>query len=106
MLDGAGDQVPSPGAFQRLYRAPNGNVVPFGPTARKQHLGGVRPNQLRHFGAGVVHGSLCLLPEMVDARRISELLPQNCRHPVDNTRQERGCGVVVQIDALHGLFES
>jgi hypothetical protein len=43
---------------------------------------------------------------MVDARRISELLPQDGRHPVDNSGQERCRGVVIQINALHGLFES
>ena len=42
------------------------------------------------------------LPEMVHARRIAEVVPQRCRHAVDDGRMRWRGGVVVQIYALHG----
>ena len=42
------------------------------------------------------------LPEVVDARRVAELLPQRGRHGVGDRREDRGRGVMVEIDALHG----
>ena len=106
MLDGAGDQVLPPSRFQRLGGAADRNVVGFGAPARKQHFRRVGADQRGHVGASVVNRALGLLAEMVNARRIPEIVAQDRCHPVDNWRKQRGRRIVVQIDALHGIQES
>jgi hypothetical protein len=45
------------------------------------------------------------LPEVMDARRVTELLPEHGSHGVHAGGRHRGSGVVVQINALHGYFD-
>ena len=72
------------------------------PPLVKSDLGRVGADQGGDLRPGLVDGRLGLLPEMVDAGRVSELVAQRRRHPVDDRREQGRRGVVVEIDALHG----
>ena len=91
--------------FECLGRPPNGNIVAFGAAAREEHLGRIRSKQGRHLCPGLVDRRFGLLPEMVDARGITEFLPQGPCHSVDNLGKQGGSCVMVEIDSLHGCFQ-
>ena len=42
------------------------------------------------------------LSEVMDARRVAELVAQDRHHPFDDGRRHRRRGVVIEINALHG----
>ena len=86
VLDGARDDVPASGRLESLSKPPDGDVVAFGPAARKYNLGWIRTKQVGNLGSSFVEERLGSLPKMVNARRVAEFLAQYGRHPVDNRR--------------------
>ena len=62
---------------------------------------GSAPNQGGHLRARLVQCGLGPLTEMVDARRVAELVAQGRHHPFDDGRRNRRGGVVIEINALH-----
>ena len=101
MLDGAGDQMLPAGRLEGLGHASNGEVVALGPAAGEHDLAGIRANQRGHRAAGLVDDRLGPLPEMVDAGRVAELLPQRRGHAVDDGAGGGSRGVMVEVDP-HG----
>ena len=82
-------------------------LSPSVPPLVKTTSDGSAPIRLATSRPRLVDRRLGLLTEMVDARRVAELLPQRRRHPVDDRRKQGGRRVMVEVDALHdGLFES
>ena len=87
VLDGAGDQVLPAGRLERLGHAADGEVVALGAAAGEDDLGRIGADQRGHRRSGLVDDRLGPLPEVVDARRVAELLPQ--RRPSSARRRRR-----------------
>ena len=100
VLDGAGDQVLPAGGLQRLGDAPQRKIVGLGAAAREHDFGRLRPDEVRDRRAGVVEHAFGLLTEMMDARRVAEVLGAGrCVMASGDGRVDRRRRVVVEIDA-------
>jgi hypothetical protein len=74
-------------------------IVPLGAAARENDLGGLGANQRSHLASRVVHGSLRLLPVVMNTRRIAEKILEGAHHRLRRRRAHWRGGVVIQIDA-------
>ena len=99
MLDRGGDQVLASCGLERLGDAADGEVVAFCPSAREHDLGRLRTDQGCHRAPGLVHGRFGPLPEMMDARRIAEVIPENLRHRLHHCGVDRRRRVVIHVDS-------
>ena len=102
VLDVTGHEVMTSAAPERLGDAADGEIVTLGPAAGEDDFGRVGADQGCHGAPGLVDSRFRLLSEVVDARRVAPLVAQRRAHPVGDRRGERGRGVVIQVDALHG----
>ncbi len=99
MLDGARDEVPASGDLEGLGDAADGKIVGLGSAAREHDLGDLGLQQVGHRRPRVVEDALGPLTEMMDARRVAELLAENARHGLEDGGVDRRRGVVVEVDA-------
>ena len=99
VLDRAGDQMPASGDLERFGDAPDRKIVRLGPAAREHDFRHFGLQEVGHRRPGLVHDALGPLAEVVDARRIAEILLEDPRHDLDNGRVDGGGGVVIEIDA-------
>jgi hypothetical protein len=106
VLDRAGYQVPPVSALQRVGGTAYREIVALGAPAGEHDLGRIGADQRRRRAAGVVDHRLGALAEVVNARRVAEILPQGCRHRVGDRGVDGSGGVVVEVYALHGLLLS
>ncbi len=101
MLDRAGDDVLAPRDLERLGDASNRDVVALGSAAREHNFRRICAKKRGHLGPGLVERGLGPLAEVVNARRVAELLPEDGAHAVDGRRGRRRRGVMVEVDAGH-----
>ena len=74
VLDRAGDQVPASGDLERLGDTPDRKIVRLGSAAREDDLGHFGLQEVRDRRPRVVQDALGPLAEVVDARRVAEVL--------------------------------
>jgi hypothetical protein len=103
VLDGRRDEMAAASDAERLGDAPNGQVVTFGAAAREDDLRWVGADERRDRVPGLVQDRFGQLPEVVHARGIPVLVSEHGGHPFDHLRCNRGRGVMVEVDAVHGL---
>ena len=75
-----------PVGFERLGDAAQGEIVGLGAAAGEDDLGRLGADQRRHRRPRLVQHRFGPLPEMVDARRVAELVAQSARHRLDDWR--------------------
>ncbi len=97
VLDGGGDQVLPSGGLERLGDAAQREVVGLGPAAREHDLGRLAPDQRRDGTSRIVQNALRALAEVVNARRIAELIPEHAHDHFQDAGIDRRRGVVVEI---------
>ena len=98
VLDAARNEVPAARRFERLGRAAEGEVVGLGAAAREDDLRRFRADQRADLGARLVQARLRALAEMMDARRVAEILRQHARHRLGHLRRHGGRRVVIEVD--------
>ena len=96
MLDARGDHV-----IAGRHESCNREIVALGPSAGENDFGGAASEQLRHRLARIFDRSPRLLPMMMNGRGIAESLPKPGAHSLKHLGQDRGSGVVIEIDAVH-----
>ena len=74
VLDCARNEVPTGRPLERLPGTPDRQVVAFSAPARENNLGRIGPNEGRHRTSGLIDDRLGPLSEVVQARRIAEIL--------------------------------
>ncbi len=104
MLDPARDEMPASGRLERIGRATKREVVRLGAPAREHDLRRVAVQQRRHRRSCVVHHRLCLLAEVMHARRVAENVAGGARHRVDHFLREGCRRVVVKVDTHSESF--
>jgi hypothetical protein len=98
--------VGAAGRFQRFRHAADGKIVALGASARENDLGGITANQRGDRDASLIYYGLRPLPEMVDAGGIAEFVAQGVGHPIGDVRGDGRRGVVIEVNALHGVFSA
>ena len=89
----------APGHLERLGRAANREVIGLGAAAGE--------DDFRRFGADeggngaprVVDCGLCLLPVVMNTRRIAEKILEGAHHGIGGRRIDRGRRVVIEVNA-------
>ena len=84
--------------------AENRVIVGFGAAAGEENLLGARADERGHLFAGGLDGSASLLAESVDRRSVAEFAGEVGEHRVEHFRLDGGGGVVIEIDAVHGML--
>ena len=102
VFDGRGNEVPALGA-EESGGAEDGEVVGLGATTGEDDLAGLAGPEPGHAVAGVVEEFAGLASEMVDAGRIGPAAFEGCEEGFADDAVERGGGVVVAVDPLHGV---
>ena len=92
------------GVFERLSGAANREVIGLGAAAGEHHLGRFGAHQRGHGCARLVQGRLCLLPVVMNTRRIAEKVCERSRHRLGDGRIDRGGRVVIEVNA-HGSID-
>src|SRR5580658_2753174 len=90
----------------RLYHPEQGEVVALGAAAGENHFGRTAVQQFGNILASMLHRGTRLLALLMNGRRIPELLDKMRPHRLKHFRQERSCGVVVEIHAMHSCLYS
>ncbi len=91
-------EVPPPGGLERLGDAAQREVVRLGAAAREDDFGRLGADELRHRRPRLVEDRLGALAEMMDARRVAEVLGVRAVMTLDDRRVDRGGRVVVEVD--------
>src|SRR5687767_10831531 len=104
VLDFRGDDVPAPG-LRSIRDAADGQIVCFGASADENDLGGLGMDQARYLLPRVVQERLCLLPEPMNGRRVTEVFAEDGKHRGGNLGAHRSRGVTVEIDSFHYVLE-
>ena len=99
VLDARRDEVPAAGNFERFGGAANGEIVGFGAAAGEDDFRRFGANQGRGCAPRVVNCRFCLLPVVMNTRRIAEKILECAHHGVRGGRVDRGRRVVIEIDA-------
>ena len=98
VLDAARDDVAlARRRLERLGGAAQREVVGLGAAAREHDLGRLRADELPDRRARLVEQRLGALPEVMDARRVAEVVGERAGHGLDDRRVRRGGGVVVEV---------
>src|SRR6516165_4325972 len=96
MLDARGDHVIAGGDPSR-----DGEVIAFRSTTGKHDLRAGTAKQLGDGFPRVLDRSPRFLSVMMDGRSVPEALPEERAHGLEHLRQNRGSGVVVEVNAVH-----
>ncbi len=82
--------------------AENCQIVAFGAAAGEDDLRGPASQQSGYRLARPLHCRPRLLSVMMDGRRVPETLPEVGLHGLKDLGQDRGGGVIVEVNAAHG----
>jgi hypothetical protein len=85
-------------------RAFDKEIVRFGPAGDENHLRSLHVHERRHLLARRVDGFSRLRAELVAARRIAVLIPQERQHGFEHALVEPCRRVVVEVDVFHHPF--
>ena len=96
MLDARGDHV-----IARLHQPEIARLSPSVPPLVKTISDARQPSKAATDSRASLHRSPRLLPMMMDGRGIAEVLPKIWPHGLEHLGQNRGGGVIVEIDAVH-----
>src|ERR1035437_3949790 len=96
MLDTRRDDV-----IPRANQARNGEIVGLRTAAGENNLRSAAAEQRGHPLACVLYRCPGLLPVMVDGGGVSELIPEIGPHRLEHFGQDRGGGVIVEVNAMH-----
>ena len=99
VLDGRGHDVAAAGRFERFRGAAQCEVVRLGAAAGEHELGRFGADERRHRAARVVHHGFGALAEMMDARRIAEVVDECADDRLDGLGGRRGGCVVIEVRA-------
>ena len=104
MFDGARHEMFAAARLEGVGRAADREVVGLGAAARVDDLRRVGMNQRGDRRSGIVQEGLGALAEVMDARRVAELVAGGGHDRIEHFRGERGRRVVVKIDTHGELF--
>ena len=101
MLDGRADHV-----VARPGQPEEGQIVGFGAAAGKDNLRRASPQQRGYRFAGALHRRPGVLAVVVDRRGIAELFREVRQHRLQDGREHRAAGVIVEVNSAHKLSGS
>lgn len=89
-----------------LCYAEDGVIVGFGAAAREDDFLGLGSDEGGNLFAGGFDGGAGALAGRVDRRGVGKVGGEIGKHRVEDLRVDGGGGVVIEIDAVHGLVTS
>ena len=99
VLDCAGNQMLSAGRLERLGHAPDREIVGLRAAARVHDFRRLSVDKGGNGCPRLVESGFRPLSEVVDARGVAELVPCHGHDGIEDVGADRGCRVVVEIDA-------
>src|SRR3954469_946760 len=97
VLNGGSDNV-----IAALHQPKDAQVVGLSAAAGKNNFRRTRIHQRRYRCSRLFHRRPRVLAIMVNRRRIAELLQVKRPHRLKHLRQDRGGGIVIEVNAAHG----
>ena len=101
MLDGRRDDVIAGLCQTWLCQTEDGEVISFGAAAGEYDFRSAATQKIRNRFARTFHGRPCLLPMMMDGRRVPEMLAEVGPHGLENLGEDGRARVIVEIDPTH-----
>src|SRR5688572_1579785 len=87
------------GHLERFGHAPNREVIRLGPAAREDHFRRFAANKRGNGAPCVIDRRLCLLPVVMNTRRIAEKMLEGAHHGIGGRGIHRGRRIMIKVNA-------